>query len=154
MKRVLLISALLVSLTGAGQHYIQASIQQGSTANSVNIMFLPNYTNGPTEVVNYLSLAIAIPTSSANGVVPDILMTGPFTGMAMDKGIPFSYTQGTMTIYSWVYKSGVASMSWTNGVPFTGATITFTGGSGSANVSLVDLTNCNPSGGANNNSFT
>lgn len=153
MKRVLLISALLISLAGAGQHYIQASIQQGVTSNSVNIMFLPNYTNAPTEVVNYLSLSIAIPTTSASGVVPDIVMTGPFTGMAMEKGIPFSYTQGAMTIYSWVYKSGVTPMSWTNGVPFSGATITFTGGTGSANVSLVDLTSCTPSGGANNNSF-
>jgi hypothetical protein len=153
MKRVFLISTLLISLAGAGQHYIQASIQQGATANSVNIMFLPNYTNGPTEVVNYLSLAIAIPTASASGVNPDIVMTGPFTGMQMEKGIPFSFTQGPMTVYSWLYKSGVSPMSWTSGVPFAGATITFTGGTGSANVSLVDLTSCTLSGGANNNSF-
>jgi hypothetical protein len=153
MKRVLLISALLISIAGAGQHYIQASIQQGSTANSVNIIFLPNYAPASNEYVNYLSLSIAIPTTMAAGVSPALSMTGPFAGMNMNPAIPFLFTQGSYTVFSWVYGSGPATMNWTANTPFVGATITFTGGTGSANVSLVDLTTCNPSGGANSNAF-
>src|SRR5689334_18982211 len=151
MKRILLISTVLISLTGAAQHYIQASIQQGSTTNSVNIMFLPNYTNAPTELVNYLSLSIAIPAASASGVVPSLTMTGPFAGLHMVNAIPFSYLSGADSIYSWLYSSGPASMNWTNGVQFAGATITFTGGTGSSKVKLVDFTN--KSGGANSNTL-
>jgi hypothetical protein len=153
MKRFFLISALLISLVGEGQHYIQASIQQGATSNSVNIVFLPNYAPAANESVNYLSLSIAIPTASAAGVTPALSMTGPFAAISMNEAIPFSFTQGSYTIFSWVYRSGPATMSWAANTPFTGATINFTGGTGSANVSLIDLTNCNPSGGANTNAF-
>jgi len=151
MKKILLILTLLISLAGAGQHYIQASIQQGSKANSVNIVFLPNYAPLANEYVNYLSLSVAIDTAFANGVTADILMTGPFTGMKLVPAIPFSYTSGGYKIFSWLYSTGPSSMTWTANTEFIGATITFTGGTGSAKVSLIDLTNC--SGGDNSNSF-
>jgi hypothetical protein len=153
MKKIVLAIVLLISLKGAAQRYIQSSIQQGSTSNSADITFLPNYSSGATEYVNYLSLSIAIPTASAAGVVPALSMKGPFTGMAMVPAIPFSYVScsGSETIYSWVYSSGPSSMTWTAGIPFTGATVSFTGGTGSANIRLVDY--ASKGGGDNSNTL-
>jgi hypothetical protein len=153
MKKIVLAIVLLISLKGAAQRYIQASIQQGATSNSADITFLPNYSSGASEYVNYLSLSISIPTASAAGVVPALSMKGPFTGMSMVPAIPFSYVScsGTETVYSWVYSSGPSAMSWTAGTPFTGATITFTGGTGSANIRLVDY--ASKGGGDNSNTL-
>jgi uncharacterized protein YjdB len=145
-------SAALV-VNAAELHYITGSVQQGASPNSVNVTFLPNFTSAADEYVNYLSISIAIPTASATGVTPTLSMTGPFTGMTMVPGIPFSYTAGSETIWSWVYSTGPNTMSWTKDVAFTGATISFTGGTGSSKVRMVDFTNFSPTGGANSNTY-
>jgi hypothetical protein len=153
MKKIFILAAMVLSLTSPAQNFIQGSIQQGAAVNQVNILFLPNYTSAAGEYVNYLSISIAIPLSSAAGVTPSITMTGAFTGMSLTPAIPFSYTAGSEKIFSWVYSTGPSTMSWTIGVPFTGATISFSGGLGTSKVRLVDFTNYSPSGGDNSNTY-
>jgi uncharacterized protein YjdB len=152
-KFFFILMMLCASLVGLTQNLIQGSVQQGATPNSININFLPNYNSAAGEYVNYLSLSIAIPTASAAGVTPSLSMTGTFTGMAMVPAIPFTYTAGSETIWSWVYSSGPTSMTWAKDAAFTGATITLNGGTGSTLVKLVDFTNFTPSGGANSNTL-
>jgi uncharacterized protein YjdB len=150
-KFFFILMMLCASLVGLSQNYIKGSVQMGATPNSININFFPNYNSAAGEYVNYIGLSIALPTVSATGVTPTLTMTGPFTGMSMTSAIPFNYTSGTETIYAWVYNSGPSSMTWTQNVAFTGATITFTGGSSAAQVKLVDFTTTG--GGANSNSL-
>jgi len=144
---------LAAAMPCLSQNYIQGSILKGSASNSVDIKFLPNFNRNTGEYVNYLSISIAIDTGKAAGVTPSLSMNGTFTGMSMTPGIPASYTAGAEKIFSWVYSSGPTSMSWSNGTAFTGATITFTGGSDSTKVRLVDFTNYSPTGGANSNTY-
>jgi len=140
-------------IIGRSQNTIQASIQPGATPNTVDILFKPNYTNGPTEYVNYLRLSIAINTLLAGNVNPAIAMKGPFTGMSLVPAIPFKWNAASETVFAWVYSSGPSSMSWTANTPFIGATITFTGGSTGAQVRLADFSNYTPTGGTNSNSI-
>jgi hypothetical protein len=153
MKKILLMLITVTTvIAGWAQHTIQASLQPGSTSNSVDVLFKPNFASAGGEYVNYLSLAIAIPTLSAGNVTPAITMKGPFTGMSLVPAIPFSWTAAGETVFAWVYSSGPSTMSWTT-TEFTGATITFTGGSGFEQVRLADFTNYTPSGGTNSNSY-
>src|SRR4051812_35799580 len=103
MKTVLfVIAALTVSLVGKAQLML-GSIKPGSALNKADIMFSPSQSPGATEYVNYLSISIAIPNASATAVVPTISTAGtPFANMALAPAVPFSYTQGTEKVYSWV----------------------------------------------------
>jgi hypothetical protein len=152
MKKLLTgIAMMTVAIVGLSQPTIQGSIQQGAAANTVNILYLPDHDN-TGQYVNYLSISIAIPTAVATGVNPAIAGVGNFAGLTFTKAIPFSYTLGSETIYSWICSNGTAiGMSWTNGNSFVGATISFAGGNVSSAVRLVDLSSLG--GGDNGNSF-
>lgn len=152
-KNLLMLIMVIAVITGRTQNTIQASIQPGTAPSSVDILFKPNYNSGGTEYVNYLSLAIAIPTLEAGNVAPTIAMKGPFTGMSLVPAIPFKWFNAGESVFAWVYSSGPSSMSWSSGTPFIGATITFTGGNGAAQVRLADFTNYTPTGGTNSNSI-
>jgi hypothetical protein len=152
-KNLLSLIMVLVVMAGRTQHTIQASLQPGSTPNTVDIVFKPAFTSGAGEYVNYLSLAIAINALEAGNTNPTIVMKGPFTGMSLVPAIPFKWNAAGEEVFAWVYSSGPSAMSWTTNTPFIGATITFTGGSTAAQVRLADFTNYNPSGGTNSNSF-
>lgn len=154
MKKVLIVMlALAVSLVGRSQLML-GSIQPGAAANRADIVFNPSQSPGGTEYVNYLSISIAIPDASSAGVTPTISTAGtPFSNMNLVQAVPFSYTQGTERIYSWIATNLTITTPtvWTGGVPFVGATITFSGGSTSQKVRLVDFSNFG--GGTNGNTY-
>lgn len=147
---------LFLAMPGiASSQTVLGSVQKGSAANKVDVVYLPDHNSSGGEYVNYLSVSIAIPTALASGVVPTIASAGIFSPtISFSQATPFSYTSGTETIYSWTCSNNTSfAMSWSNGVSFVGATITLVGGSGNTPVRMVDGTNMTPSGGNNGNTF-
>lgn len=152
MKKILLIPALLfASIFCFAQRYIHGSIQQGAAANTVDILYKPNH-NSSGEYIDYISISIAIDTSRVSGMTPSISGVGNFSAFTFTPATPFSYISGSEKVYSWiVINMSSFTMSWSNGTPFVGATITFTGGSDSAKVRMVDFSNVG--GGTNGNTL-
>jgi hypothetical protein len=152
-KKLIVIAAMLLSVISHSQK-VKGSIRKGSASNKVDIVFLPDHTVAAgVEYVQTLSVSVAVPTAQATGLVPTITTAGTiFSSLSFTQAVPFSYTSGTETIYSWIVTNNtVFSMSWTAGDAFVGATITFTGGGSGSKVKLVDFTNL--SGGDNGNTF-
>ncbi len=163
MKRqVMILTVMFISGAVYSQRYVQGTIQKGSSGNKVDVVYLPNHsTTG--EYVNYLSVSIAIPSAEAPGVAPTIATTGIFSPLSFVPAVPFSYTTTVnsepggaapenVTVYSWICSNATPfAMSWSNGVSFVGATITFTGGASTSKVRLIDFSNLG--GGTNGNTF-
>jgi Secretion system C-terminal sorting domain len=140
-KIVTVILILMVSKVSWSQQFIHSSIQQGASANKVDIVFKADYNSGAGEYVNFLQFGIAVPATGNTSLVPVVTGVGNFTGLNF-VAQPV-YTLGTERIYNWGCTNFgvVTSMAWAIGNPFTGITISFTGGGAPSKVRLVDFTN-------------
>lgn len=150
MFKKLFIVILLLSLTffGLTQNHMQGSIQRGSSKNKIDILFLPGRSN-TDEYVNYLSISVAVPLAEdISGAAPTIVGVGTFASMNFTSIA--AVTVAKERIYSWIsVNPGSTSMSWTKGVSFIGATITF--GADLSHAKLIDFSNTG--GGAYGNSY-
>jgi hypothetical protein len=149
MKRLLLIGLLGLSIPKISetQNLIQGSIQVGSANNKVEVVFLPNYST-TSEFVNYLSISVAIPVSDTASPNPIIAGVGNFSGLSFTSAQ--GYVQADEKVYSWICVNPSSSnMSWSSGISFVGATITF--GNTPSQVKLVDFSSSD--GGGNGNSW-
>jgi len=154
MKKTLIVIVCLALTSASHSQTVKGSIQQGSSTNKVDIVYLPDHNSVAGEYVQALSVAVTIPTSMATGVVPVIQSTGIFSPLVFLPAVPFTYTAGTETVYSWIVSNNTSFvMSWSTGVSFVGATITFNGGVNSSKVRLVDFSNLEVTGGGNGNSY-
>ena len=154
MKVCLLCLFIFLSVAGSAQPSIRGSVSKDATPNIVDVWFKANYTNAPGEYINYFQISIAIPAAGNGSVMASAVAVNGFQDMGTLL-IDGPYTEGSERVFNFGYLNpappSVNNFAWTSGLDFIGVKVTFSGGSGNAQVKMVDFTNAG--GGANTNSY-
>lgn len=138
---------------GSKAQFIDGSIKKGTGYNQVDILFKPTFTSNVNEYINYVQFSLTIPSSAYTaGVIATLTPVGNFATLSFAQSAQYTQASTSERVFTWICTNLPATtMSWTNGVAFTGATVTFTGGPNNTQVKMADYTNAG--GGSNANTY-